>query len=85
MSKNRYQVSGEYTISFDAEIIAESEDEAIQIAEDLYFWESANGGIFVDEDGTESISLNADGMIDNVVAECLEEDIEDEEEDEEDE
>lgn len=80
---NRYTVSGEYTISFDAEILAESEDEAIEIAEGLNFWESANGGIFVDEDGTENISLNADGMIDNVLAECLEENIEEEEEDDE--
>lgn len=78
---NRYKVSGEYTISFDVEVLAESEEEAIEKAEDIDFWESANNGIFADDLEEETVSLNADGMVDNVVAECLEENVETDDDD----
>lgn len=71
---NKYIVHGEYTLSFDVEVLAESEEDAIQIGEDLYFWESSNNGIFCDGD----VELNADGMVDNVSAKLKEEDVDDE-------
>lgn len=87
--KNKYHVTGTYTISFDVDVIAENEDEAEEMARDIYFWESANNGIFADPIEDEEVSLNADGMVDDVDVELVEENVETdddkEEEDEDDE
>ena len=82
--KNKYHVTGTYTISFDVDIIAEDEDEAIDMANDIYFQEAANNGIYADPIEDEEVQLNADGIIDDVNAELIEENVEtDEDEDDE--
>lgn len=82
---NKYSVHGEYTISFDVDVIAESESDAEIIAEGINFWEAMNNSICVDpiDDGDEP-TLNADGCIDNVTVELLEENIEVDDDDEDD-
>ncbi len=74
--KNKYHVTGTYTISFDVDVIAENEDEAEAMAEDIYFWEAANNGIYADPIDDEEVQLNADGMVDNVNVELVEENVE---------
>lgn len=78
---NKYKVHGEYTISFDVEVIAESEDDAENIADGINFWESTTNCICADplEDGDEP-SLNADGIVEVTEIELIEEDISDDEE-----
>lgn len=82
---NKYSVHGEYTISFDCEIIAESESDAESIAEGINIWESATNGIFADPiDDGDGPTLNADGIIEVTNVELLEEDVLDDDEEEDD-
>ena len=69
---NKYKVHGEYTISFDVDIIAEDEEDAISKAEDIEFSETINNCIMSESRYGEEPTLNADGMIDNVTAELIE-------------
>ena len=73
---NKYKVTGQYTISFTAEIIADSEEEAIEIAEDFNMSEGCDGSIFCYDPETE-VTLSADGCIFDVEAELLETNVED--------
>jgi len=77
---NKYNVHGEYTISFDVEIIAENEEDAISMAEDINFSETSNNCIMAYPIDEEEPTLNADGMIENVTAELIAEDVVEEEE-----
>lgn len=77
---NKYKVTGCYTISFTAEVIADSEDEAVDIAHDFDITESCDGSIFCYDPETEVI-LAADGCIFDVEAELLETDVEVEDDD----
>lgn len=77
---NKYKVTGCYTISFTAEVIADSEDEAIEIAEDFNMSEGCDGSIFCYDPETE-VTLAADGMIFDVEAELLETDVDVEDDD----
>lgn len=75
---NKYKVHGEYTISFDVDIIAEDEEDAISKAEDIKFSETINNCIMSESVDGEEPTLNADGMIDNVTAELIEKNIKEE-------
>jgi len=75
---NKYKVHGEYTISFDVDIIAEDELNAISKAEDLNFSETCNNCIMVDPIGDEEIQLNADGMVENITADLVQENVKEE-------
>ena len=78
----KYKVKGLYTISFEAEVEAESGEEAIEIAEDFYITESIDNCIFC-ADTDVDVQLYADGMIRDVEAEYIGEgDDEDDEYDE---
>lgn len=68
---NKYKVHGEYTISFDVEVVAESEEEAISIAEDINITETCNNCIMADPIEDKEVTLNADGMIENVTADYI--------------
>lgn len=72
---NKYTVRGDYTISFETEVYAESETEAIEKADDINFWESCNNGIFADYEGDQNVILNANSWVDNVEAELIEENV----------
>lgn len=76
---NKYRVHGEYTISFDVEVVAESEEEAISLAENINITETCNNNcIMADPIEYEEVTLNADGMIENVTADYIGKEEEDE-------
>ncbi len=76
---NKYRVHGEYTISFDVEVVAESEEEAISLAENINITETCNNNcIMADSIEYKEVTLNVDGMIENVTADYIGKEEEDE-------
>ena len=80
---NKYRVRGQYTISFEMEVEADSREEAEDMGYDLNIMTEWNGNsVFVDYGEAE---LNADGDVFDVEVELIDTDIDEDEDEDEDE